>query len=327
MSSDNLQRAGSHTAAPRYREYPAMLDAERPDAVFIATPHWFHVDMAIEALRRGIHVLVEKPVGVYGLDVRRAIAAHEEARRSKPDLVFAAMFNMRTEDHWRKIKTAVDGLGRLVRVTWIVTDWFRTQHYYASGGWRAHLEGRGRRGAAEPVPAQPRPAPVARGHARPDHGIRLARQVPPHRGRGRGERLLRVPLGRGRAFHHHHRGESRHQPAGDRRRVRQARVRGRQDRARPQRRVDVEEHRDRHDPDGQGPVPAHRGAVRARRRKPAPRADRELRRRHPRRGGPRGTGRRGAQLDPAGERDPPLVAERKSDRSTCRWTRPDSRGS
>ncbi len=143
MSRDNLQRAGSHTAAPRYREYPAMLDAERPDAVFIATPHWFHIDMAIEALRRGIHVLVEKPVGVYGLDVRRAIAAHEEARRSKPDLVFAAMFNMRTEDQWRKIKTAVDGLGRLVRVTWIVTDWFRTRHYYASGSWRGTWKGEG----------------------------------------------------------------------------------------------------------------------------------------------------------------------------------------
>ena len=143
MSSDNLQRAGSLTAAPRHREYSAMLDKERPDAVFIATPHWFHVDMAIEALRRGIHVLVEKPVGVHGLDVRRAIAAHEEAKRSRPDLVFAAMFNMRTADHWRKIKAMVDGLGRLVRVTWIATDWFRTQHYYGSGSWRATWKGEG----------------------------------------------------------------------------------------------------------------------------------------------------------------------------------------
>ena len=142
-SSDTLSKAGSLTAAPRYREYTAMLDTERPDAVFIATPHWFHVDMAIEALRRGIHVLVKKPVGVHGLDVRRAIAAHEEARRSRPDLVFAAMFNMRTADHWRKIKTMVDGLGRLVRVTWIATDWFRTQFYYGSGSWRATWKGEG----------------------------------------------------------------------------------------------------------------------------------------------------------------------------------------
>lgn len=141
----NLERAGANTTAPRYRDYPAMLDAERPDAVFIATPHWFHTGMAIEAFRRGMHVLVEKPVGVHGLDVRRAIAAHEEAKRANPGLVFAAMFNLRTHGAWRTIKSIVAGgeLGRLVRVTWIVTDWFRTRHYYQSGGWRATWKGEG----------------------------------------------------------------------------------------------------------------------------------------------------------------------------------------
>jgi predicted dehydrogenase len=145
IDQSRLDRAGSHTAAPRYRDYATMLDRERPDAVLIATPHYDHTGMAIEAFRRGVHVLVEKPVGVHGLDVRRTIAAHEEAKRKKPGLVFAAMFNLRTHGPYRKIKALIDEgeLGRLVRTTWIVTDWFRSQRYFDSGGWRATWKGEG----------------------------------------------------------------------------------------------------------------------------------------------------------------------------------------
>jgi predicted dehydrogenase len=145
VDQSRLDRATAHTAAPRYREYGTMLDKEKPDAVLIATPHYDHTGMAIEAFRRGMHVLVEKPVGVHCLDVRRTIAAHEEARKKKPGLVFAAMFNQRTYGHWRKIKALIDEgeLGRLVRTTWIITDWFRTQQYFDSGGWRATWKGEG----------------------------------------------------------------------------------------------------------------------------------------------------------------------------------------
>jgi len=140
-----LDGAAAHTTAPRYREYGTMLDKEKPDAVLIATPHYDHTGMAIEAFRRGMHVLVDKPVGVHGLDVRRTIAAHEEAKKTHPGLVFAAMFNQRTYGYWRKIKSLIDEgeLGRLVRSTWIITDWFRSQRYFDSGGWRATWKGEG----------------------------------------------------------------------------------------------------------------------------------------------------------------------------------------
>jgi len=145
VDQGRLERAGAATPAPRYRDYATMLEREKPDAVLIATPHYDHTGMAIEAFRRGIHVLVEKPVGVHGLDVRRTIAAHEEAKGARPALVFAAMVNQRTHGHYRKIKALLDEgeLGRLVRVTWIVTDWFRSQRYYDSGGWRATWKGEG----------------------------------------------------------------------------------------------------------------------------------------------------------------------------------------
>jgi predicted dehydrogenase len=73
------------------------------------------------------------------------IAAYEAVKQQKPDLVFAIMFQQRTHGYWRKIKEMIDGgeLGRLVRTTWIITDWFRTQAYYDNGGWRATWSGEG----------------------------------------------------------------------------------------------------------------------------------------------------------------------------------------
>ena len=55
------------------------------------------------------------------------------------------MFQQRTHGFWRKIKEMIDQgqLGKLVRATWIITDWFRSQTYYNNGGWRATWKGEG----------------------------------------------------------------------------------------------------------------------------------------------------------------------------------------
>jgi predicted dehydrogenase len=145
VDAGNLERAGALADVPRYRDYAAMLDRERPDAVIVATPHYQHPVMATEALRRGMHVLVEKPVGVHGLEVRRSLAAWDEARKRKPGIVYAVMLNLRTHGCWRKIKALLDAgeLGRLVRVSWIITDWYRTQRYFALGAWRGTWKGEG----------------------------------------------------------------------------------------------------------------------------------------------------------------------------------------
>lgn len=45
-----------------YRDYVEMLDAEKPDVVFIATPDWAHYEPVMACLDRGIHVFVEKPL-------------------------------------------------------------------------------------------------------------------------------------------------------------------------------------------------------------------------------------------------------------------------
>ena len=110
------------------------------DAVLIVTPHYAHTTIGIDALRAGLHVLVEKPISVHKADCERLIAAHKNRKQ-----IFAAMFNQRTDPRYRKLRQLVqDGtLGKLDRITWIITDWFRTDAYYASSEWRATWGGEG----------------------------------------------------------------------------------------------------------------------------------------------------------------------------------------
>ncbi|MGM9680801.1 MAG: Gfo/Idh/MocA family protein [Eubacteriales bacterium] len=118
-----------------------MLDSGLLDAVTVAVPHYDHPKYVIAALERGIHVLCEKPAGVYTRQVRemnRVAAEH-------PDTTFAMMFNQRTDHVYRKMKEIIDSgeLGQIKRVNWIITNWYRPQKYYDSGAWRATWSGEG----------------------------------------------------------------------------------------------------------------------------------------------------------------------------------------
>lgn len=125
-----------------YIDYIDMLDNADLDGIIIATPHYSHPDMTLAAFDRGIHVLVEKPIAVHVNDAQRMIDGYATALEKHPNLVFEAMFMQRTWGHWKKIKSMIDNgdLGQLIRTTWLITDWFRTQSYYDSGGWRATWE-------------------------------------------------------------------------------------------------------------------------------------------------------------------------------------------
>ena len=118
-----------------------MIRSGLVDAVLIATPHYFHTTIGIDALNNGLHVLTEKPISVHKADAMRLIAAHE----AHPELVFAAMFNQRTDPHYIKIKQLIEQgeLGKIQRTNWIITTWFRSEAYYRSGGWRATWGGEG----------------------------------------------------------------------------------------------------------------------------------------------------------------------------------------
>ena len=118
-----------------YDDYKKLLDSGKIDAVIIAVPHYLHPEIAIEALKRNIHTMVEKPAGVYVSQIRKM---NEEAEKH-PDVKFAMMFNQRTNPLYQKVKEILDAgtIGNLRRVSWIITSWWRTQKYYDSSAWRA----------------------------------------------------------------------------------------------------------------------------------------------------------------------------------------------
>lgn len=118
-----------------------MLDSGLIDACLIAVPHYDHCRFAIECMKRGIHVMVEKPAGVYTKQVREMNAEAEK----HPEVVFGMMFNQRTNCVYRKLRELVQSgkYGNIRRTNWIITDWYRPQCYYDSGNWRATWSGEG----------------------------------------------------------------------------------------------------------------------------------------------------------------------------------------
>ena len=124
-----------------FAEGSELIASGAADAVLIAVPHYQHPPLAIEAFEHGLHVMCEKPAGVYTLQVREMMAAADR----HPELTFGMMFNQRTNCVYRKMKEMLESgeLGKIKRMNWIVTDWYRTQFYYDSGAWRATWAGEG----------------------------------------------------------------------------------------------------------------------------------------------------------------------------------------
>ena len=123
-----------------YTDYRQLLSSGEVDAVMIAVPHNLHCEIAIAAMQAGLHVLCEKPAGVSVSDV-----AAMNAEADRHTTVFGIMFNQRTNPLFQKAREIMrEGtLGKRKRLTWIITNWYRTQSYYDSGSWRATWRGEG----------------------------------------------------------------------------------------------------------------------------------------------------------------------------------------
>ena len=136
-----LEAAGKKLPdAGLFPDASSLIKSGLCEAVLIATPHYSHPPIAIEALKSGLHVMSEKPAGVYTKQVNELLDV-----AAKSDKTYAIMLNQRTNCVYRKLKELVSGgkYGEIRRVSWIITDWFRTQQYYNSGGWRATWSGEG----------------------------------------------------------------------------------------------------------------------------------------------------------------------------------------
>ena len=125
---------------PVFATAEELMDSGLCEAILVAVPHYDHVSLAIMGFDKGLHVLVEKPAGVYTKQVREM---NEVAKKSGK--VFGLMFNQRTKPCYQKLREMLKSgqLGHIKRITWIITDWYRSQAYHDSSEWRSTWKGEG----------------------------------------------------------------------------------------------------------------------------------------------------------------------------------------
>lgn len=113
-------------------DYKEMLSDESIDCVHICTPHFLHVPMAIDCLKAGKHVLMEKPLAITVLQSKQL-----EQICNKTDKTFGVCFQNRYNDTSLKVKDIItQGLAGKVLGARAFVTWHRDASYYASGQWR-----------------------------------------------------------------------------------------------------------------------------------------------------------------------------------------------
>ncbi len=134
------QRVGEKYNVPFFTSGPAMFESGLVDAVIVATPHYWHPVLTIQAARAGLHVMCEKPLAVTVGAARAMIA---ECKKHKVSL--GTMLQQRTRGEMIKMKQMVarGELGDIFRVSMVCSNWYRTQTYYNSGSWRGTWDGEG----------------------------------------------------------------------------------------------------------------------------------------------------------------------------------------
>ena len=117
-----------------------MFKSGEIDAVLVSTSHYLHSTIAMEAFANNLHVMIEKPAGVYTQQVREMNEA-----AAKTDRVFGIMYQLRSNSIFQKMRQIVSegNLGEIKRTNWIVTNWYRSQAYYNTCKWRATWKGEG----------------------------------------------------------------------------------------------------------------------------------------------------------------------------------------
>ena len=139
IDTDAARAAAAELGVPWYEDYREMYRQGGMDAVSIATPHYLHAPMAIDAMRAGIHAFTEKPISISAREADEMIAAAAET-----GMKLGVCHNRRPAGLSRALKQIMDQgrLGRVTRVLWSSCG-LRTQAYYNSGEWRGTWEQEG----------------------------------------------------------------------------------------------------------------------------------------------------------------------------------------
>lgn len=122
-----------------FSDFRELIDSGSCDAVLIATPTMSHLEIGLYALSKGLHVLMEKPMGLSVAEGEQLLSAASAGQ------VFGLMLNQRVSPIFRKMKELLElgELGELQRSHWTMTNWFRPEVYFQVSDWRATWRGEG----------------------------------------------------------------------------------------------------------------------------------------------------------------------------------------
>jgi predicted dehydrogenase len=127
---------GEQFKAAWYTDFEKMLDQEKPDVATICTPSGVHKDTAIACLKRGVHVLCEKPLEISTARIDEMIAASNKA-----GVVLGGIFPQRFNPVVVAVQQAAAAgrFGSLATVNSYV-PWWREDSYYGPGRWQGTLK-------------------------------------------------------------------------------------------------------------------------------------------------------------------------------------------
>src|SRR6266487_2941115 len=134
-SEKALELAKKYSVTP-YQDAQEMFAREQLDIVNICTPSGMHSEHAIQAMRAGYHVIVEKPMEITSAKIDEMLHVQQETGR-KLTVISQHRFDPATQQVRKLIEE--QALGRLVLGNASI-PWWRSQKYYDSGAWRGTWE-------------------------------------------------------------------------------------------------------------------------------------------------------------------------------------------
>ena len=127
-----IKRSVEEFGCAATKSYDEMIARNDVDIAYIVTPSGTHADLGIKAANTGKHVCLAKPMDV---TLEKCDAVIEACRKN--GVLLSVDFNGRFGDLMQKVRYAVDNnlFGKLI-LGEARLKWYRSNQYYAAGGWR-----------------------------------------------------------------------------------------------------------------------------------------------------------------------------------------------
>lgn len=136
---DRGQARAAELGCPFFDDHHALLAATEPEVVVVLTPHPFHAPIAIDCMKAGAHVLVEKPMAVQIAEADAMLTTAAATQRLLA-VNFQQRYRPEVRAAWQLIN---DGrLGQLQAMNFVVL-WPRSRAYFGLAPWRGTWRGEG----------------------------------------------------------------------------------------------------------------------------------------------------------------------------------------